>query len=84
MAAGTAERERTWALVSARAKGISICALATAIGLSPARVHRIVADADPDTLDSASCGQRAGTEPFSSAEDVWLSHGQVPLVVRTF
>jgi hypothetical protein len=41
-----AERERTWALVSARAEGISIRTLATAIGLSPARVHQIVAAAD--------------------------------------
>ena len=30
-----AERERTWALVSARAEGISIRTLAAAIGLSP-------------------------------------------------
>ncbi len=30
-----AERERTWALVSARAEGISIRTLATAVGLSP-------------------------------------------------
>jgi hypothetical protein len=34
-----AERERTWALVSACAEGISIRTLATAIGLSPSRVH---------------------------------------------
>jgi hypothetical protein len=38
-----AERERTWALVSARAEGISIRTLATAAGLSPSRVHQIVA-----------------------------------------
>ncbi len=43
-----AERERTWALVSARAEGISIRTLAAAIGLSPSRVHQIVADADLD------------------------------------
>lgn len=66
-----AERERKWALVTARAEGISICALATAIGLSPSRVHQIVADADPDALDAALVELRAarpGTEPFSSAE----------------
>ena len=40
-----AERERTWALVSARTEGISIRTLATASGLSPSRVHQIVADA---------------------------------------
>jgi hypothetical protein len=48
-----AERERTWALVSARAEGISIRTLATAAGLSPARVHQIVAAADLDALDAA-------------------------------
>jgi hypothetical protein len=48
-----AERERTWALVSARAEGISIRTLATAIGLSPSRVHQLVADADLDALDTA-------------------------------
>ena len=41
-----AGRERTWALVSARAEGISIRTLDTAIGLSPSRVHQLVADAD--------------------------------------
>jgi hypothetical protein len=40
-----AERERTWALVSARAEGISIRTLAAAAGLSPSRVHQLVADA---------------------------------------
>ena len=35
-----AERERTWALVSARAEGISIRTLATVAGLSPSRVHQ--------------------------------------------
>jgi hypothetical protein len=48
-----AERKRTWALVSARAEGIPIRTLAAAIGLSPSRVHQIVADADPDALDAA-------------------------------
>jgi hypothetical protein len=47
-----AERERTWALVSARAEGISIRTLATVIGLSPSRVHQIVAAADLDALDA--------------------------------
>jgi hypothetical protein len=82
-----AERERTWALVPARAEGISICALVTAIGLSPSRVDQIVADADPDALDAGArraAGSGLGTEPFFSAENVWLSHGQAPLVVRHF
>ncbi len=51
-----AERERTWALVSARAEGISIRTLATAIGLSPSRVHQIVAVADLDAAcDEDGC-----------------------------
>ena len=48
-----AGRERTWALVSARAEGISIRTLAAAIGLSPSRVHQLVADADLDALAAA-------------------------------
>ena len=57
-----AERERTWALVSARAEGISIRTPATAAGLSPSRVHQIVAVADLDALDAAlgELRQRAG------------------------
>ena len=35
-----AERERTWALASARAEGVSIRALAAAARLSSSRVHR--------------------------------------------
>ena len=45
-----AGRERTWALVSARAEGISIRTLATAAGLSPSRVYQLVAAADLDAL----------------------------------
>lgn len=48
-----AERERTWALASARAEGLSIRKLAAAVGLSPSRVHQIVSDADLDDLDIA-------------------------------
>ena len=47
-----AERERTWALASARAEGVSIRTLAAAVGLSSSRVHQIVADADLDALDA--------------------------------
>jgi hypothetical protein len=50
---GQAERERRWALVSARAEGISIRTLATAIGLSRSRVHQLVADADRDAAIAA-------------------------------
>ena len=58
-----AERERAWALVSARAEGISIRTLAAAIGLSPSRVHQFVAAADLDALDAALGELRAGRPP---------------------
>ena len=58
-----AERERTWALVSARAEGISIRTLATAIGPSPSRVHQLVADAGLDALDAALGELRAAGWP---------------------
>jgi len=48
-----AERERAWALASARAEEISIRTLAKAAGLLPSRVHQIVAAADLDELDAA-------------------------------
>jgi hypothetical protein len=44
------QRERTWALVSARAEGISIRTLAAAARLSPSRVHQIAAGADLDRV----------------------------------
>src|SRR5260370_39464027 len=58
-----AERERSWALASARAEGISIRTLASAAGLSPARVHQITAAADMDELDVALGGLRAAGWP---------------------
>jgi hypothetical protein len=48
-----AERERAWALASARAEGVSLRTLAATAGLSPARVHQITAAADLDELDVA-------------------------------
>jgi hypothetical protein len=48
-----AGRERAWTLAPARAEGISIRTLATAIGLSPSPVHQLVADAGLDALDAA-------------------------------
>jgi hypothetical protein len=47
-----AERERSWALASARAEGVSIRALAAAVRLSSSRVHQIVAAANLDELDA--------------------------------
>ena len=58
-----------WALVSARAAGISIRKLATAIGLSPSRVHQIVADADLDTLDATLGELRAAGWPAPEDPD---------------
>jgi hypothetical protein len=48
-----AELERTWAIASAHAEGVSIRKTAAAAGLGPTRVHAIVRDADLDTLDAA-------------------------------
>ena len=57
-----AERERTWALVSARAEGISIRTLAAAAGLSPvAGCTRLVAAADLNALDAALAELRAAS-----------------------
>jgi hypothetical protein len=58
-----AERERSWALASARAEGVSIRALAAAAGLSSSRVHQIVAAADLDELDAALGELRAAGWP---------------------
>jgi hypothetical protein len=64
-----AEREWTWALVSARAEGISIRTLAAAIGLSPSRVHQLVAAADLDALDAAPGELRAAGWPAPEHPD---------------
>jgi hypothetical protein len=71
-----ADRERAWALASARAEGISIRTLATAIGLSPSRVHQIAAAADLDALDAdlgelRAAGWPAPEDP-GSGEDTEL------------
>ena len=64
-----AERERTWALASARAEGISIRTLAKAAGLSPSRVHQLVAAADLDALDAALGELRAAGWPAPEDPD---------------
>ena len=58
-----AERERAWALASARAEGVSLRTLAATAGLSPARVHQITAAADLDELDTALGDLRAAGWP---------------------
>ena len=64
-----AERERTWALVSARAEGISIRTLAAAIGLSPSRVHQLVAGAGLDAAIAALGALRAAGWPAPEDPD---------------
>ena len=64
-----AERERVWALASARAEGISIRTLAKAAGLSPSRVHQLVAAADLDALDAALGELRAAGWPAPEDPD---------------
>ena len=64
-----AERERSWALASARAEGVSIRTLAAAAGLSPPRVHQITAGADLDGLDAALGELRAAGWPAPEDPD---------------
>ena len=64
-----AERERVWALASARAEGISIRTLAKAARLSPSRVHQLVAAADLDALDAALGELRAAGWPAPEDPD---------------
>ena len=64
-----AERERGWALSSARAEGVSIRTLAAAAALSPARVHQITAAADLDELDAALGELRAAGWPAPEDPD---------------
>ena len=64
-----AERERSWALASARAEGVSIRALAAAVRLSPSRVHQILAAADLDELDAALGELRAAGWPAPEDPD---------------
>jgi hypothetical protein len=48
-----AELEHTWAIASAHADRVSLRKIAKAAGLGPARVHRLVHEADLDRLDAA-------------------------------
>jgi hypothetical protein len=64
-----AERERAWALASARAEGVSIRKLAAAAALSPARVHQITAAADLDELGAALGELRAAGWPAPEDPD---------------
>jgi hypothetical protein len=64
-----AEAERSWALVSARAEGISIRTLAKAAGLSPAQVHQITTGANLDELDAMLGELRAAGWPVPEDPD---------------
>ena len=73
-----ADRERDWALASARAQGVSIRVLAGAVGLSAARVHQLLADAALDELDDAlgqlrEVGSWPAPEDPDAGEDVELA-----------
>ena len=61
--------ERSWALASARAEGVSIRALAAAAGLSASQVHQIVAAADLDELGAALGELRAAGWPAPENPD---------------
>jgi hypothetical protein len=50
-------------------RGISIRTLATAIGLSPSRVHQLVAGAGLDALDAALGEPRAAGRPAPEHPD---------------
>ena len=68
-----AERERVWALASARAEGVSIRTLATAARLSSTRVHQLVAAVELDVVDRAlgelrAAGWPAPEDPDSSED----------------
>ena len=63
-----AELERTWAIASAHAEGVSIRKIATAAGLGPTRVHAIVCDAELDGLDAA-LGELRSLYGWSAPED---------------
>src|SRR5260370_208705 len=60
---------RRGGVVSGRGEGISIRHLATAIGLSPSRVHQLVADADLDALETALGELRAAGWPAPEDPD---------------
>jgi hypothetical protein len=64
-----AEAERRWALCSARAEGLSIRALAGAAGLSPTRVHQVVAAPDPDAVEADLGELRAAGWPAPEDPD---------------
>ena len=75
-------------LVSARAEGISIRTLAAAAGLSPSRVHQLVAAAGLDALDEAlgelrAAGWPAPETPAAMRTLTWTAAITSPAACRT-
>jgi hypothetical protein len=74
-----AERERTWALVSARAEGISIRILTRAAGLSASRVHQFAAHSTrPGNTVSSVARLPAriwalAADPYRQRQTLWYS-----------
>lgn len=64
-----AERERAWALASARAEGVSIRTLATAAGLSSSRVHQLVTAVDLEEAETAVAELRSAGWPCPEDPD---------------
>lgn len=64
-----AERERAWALASARAEGVSVRTLARAAGLSPSRVHQLVTAVDLAEAETARAELRAADWPCPENPD---------------
>ncbi|MFI6209139.1 hypothetical protein ACIBAI_22490 [Streptomyces sp. NPDC051041] len=58
-----AEKERVWALASARANGVSVRKAAEAAGLSPTRVHQLTKDTSGEVLEAVLAELRAAGWP---------------------
>ncbi|MFB7329810.1 hypothetical protein [Streptomyces sp. NPDC056190] len=64
-----AEKERDWALASARAGGVSVRKAAKAAGLSPTRVHQLTKDVSADVLEAVLAELRAAGWPAPEDPD---------------
>jgi hypothetical protein len=76
-----AGRERTWALVSARAEGISIRTLAAAIGLSPSRAGKTVGGlrGGCQLLDVGRAVRESGVPAVEVAGELVVEHAGADL-----
>ncbi|MFD4977848.1 hypothetical protein ACFWOI_49445, partial [Streptomyces sp. NPDC058424] len=64
-----AEKERDWALGSARAGGVSVRKAAKAAGLSPTQVHQLTKDVSADVLEAVLAELRAAGWPAPEDPD---------------